>query len=117
MGVEIMIGYSEKFNLGEIENAINAVLNKFKDFIGCELLELWYDEKHSESLVESYMRSVRGRVNGVNKENVIVLLSNFKTSKSSICCGFNPNSTYTDWQWILIRNNNTDNWIVDAWGY
>lgn len=31
--------------------------------------------------------------------------------------GFNPDSTYTDWNWILIRDRKTGNWKVDDGGY
>lgn len=48
---------------------------------------------------------------------MIVLLSNFDVDSSGADEGFNPSSTYSFWNWILIRNSKTDNWKVHDWGY
>jgi len=115
--VEIEIGDSEKFTKEEIEEAIDCAKKKFVDFEGCELLQLWYDETKSDSFAEGYMTGGRGSDNGVSTENVIVLLSNFKVDSSGGDGSFNPDSTYTNWNWILIRDNKTAKWKVDDWGY
>ncbi len=47
----------------------------------------------------------------------MVLLSNFKVGPSGGNGSLEPNSTYTEWQWILIRDNTSDNWLVKDWGY
>ena len=43
---------------------------------------------------------------------MIVLLSNFDVDSSGADEGFNPSSTYSFWNWILIRNSKTVNWKV-----
>ena len=115
-GAEIDYGSSSKFSEAEIGSAVDAVLVKFKDFEGCELIKVRYDEERSDLQAENYMEKGIGRHNGVERENVIVLLSDFKTSSKS-GASFNPDSTYTDWNWILIRNSSADDWVVSDWGY
>lgn len=40
-----------------------------------------------------------------NADEVIVLLSTFDVDESGGDGSLNPNSTYTDWNWILVRKN------------
>jgi len=88
--VRVIGGKSTKFSAAEIEAAEDCVLKKFKDFEGCDLEKLWY--------------------------NVIILLSDFRVDSTG-GGGFTPNSTCPDWNWILIRDEKSDAWRVDDWGY
>ncbi len=115
--VVISTSESAKFSKMEVNAAINCVKKKFKDFEGCNLTKLWYDEERSNSIIEGYLSNGKGSVNNVKAENVIVLLSNFDVDSSGGDGGFNPNSAYSNWNWILIRDSKTDNWRVDDWGY
>lgn len=113
----VSIDESVKFSKVEIDDAINCVNEKFKDFKGCKLTKLWYDEERSNDFMEGYFTSGKGAVNGVKAENVIVLLSDFDVDSSGVDGSLNPNSTYNDWNWILIRDSKTSEWKVDDWGY
>lgn len=115
--VEVRIEKSNKFSEAEINNAIDSVKKKFEDFHGCNLTKLWYNEEKSNHIIEDYLKSGKGSENGVKAKNVIVLLSNFAVDSSGGDEGFNPNSTYSNWNWILIRDSKTGNWRVDDWGY
>lgn len=109
---------SDKFSEAEISDAMYSVMDKFDNaFKGCELTKLWYDEEISNAQVESYMTSGRGSFNGINKNNVIVLLSEFNVDSSGGDGSLNPNSTYNNWMWILIRDSDKGEWRVDDWGY
>ena len=108
---------SDKFSKKEINDATNCVKVKFKDFYGCTLTKLWYDEEHSNKFIDEYMTYGRGSVNGVKTENVIVLLSSFKVDSSGGDGSFYPNSTCSNWNWILIRDSKTGDWRVDDCGY
>ncbi|GIO27435.1 hypothetical protein [Ornithinibacillus bavariensis] len=99
--VQVSLEQSTKFSEEEINEAIVAVKKKFKEFRGCELTELWYSESS----------------NGMKDENTMILLSNFKVNSSGGDGSFEPNSTQSDWNWILRRDSKNDNWRVDAWGY
>jgi hypothetical protein len=102
---EVTIEQSNKFSETEIKEAIHLVKTKFKDFRGCNLTKLWYDEEKSNEYVVP------------ESENIIVLFSSFETDKSVISQGFNPNSTYDNWMWILTRESKSENWEIIGWGY
>lgn len=106
-------GSSVKFFEDEIDAAISSVKEKFKDFEGCDLTDIWYDESQSNLRIQNY---IKNHVD-VDAENAIVLLSNFKVDDSGKDGSFEPNSIYTDWCWILVRESKTDNWKVVDWGY
>jgi len=117
---EIDPGRSVKFSEEEINSAIDAVLAKFVDFPGCDLIRLWYDEERSDKFIELDLSTSGGNTiksSGAEPENIIIMFSDFKTSKSSASDGFNPDSNYTDWNWILIRDSKTGKWKVADWGY
>ncbi|MBK1812318.1 DUF4829 domain-containing protein [Clostridium sp. YIM B02505] len=109
-------GQSTKFTKEEVNKAIDCVKNNFA-FKGCTLTKVWYDEEKSDSIAKSYMSNGRGAVNGVKSENVIVLLSNFDVDGSGENPVLNPNSTYSDYQWILIRDKKNSKWTIDDKGY
>ena len=115
--VVVTIEESDQFTEEELNEAIKAVKKKFRGFDGCEMTELWYSEKDSIKTIEGYLNSGGGSERGIKKENVVVLFSNFNVDSSGANNGFNPNSTYTDWNWILVRNSITNNWRVVDWGY
>lgn len=111
--VEITYGESELFSDSEIENAVDAIKEKFKDFEGCELIKIWYDEGKSKLEAERYLT----KENGMKKENIIIFYSDFKVDSSGKNPVLNPDSTYTDWMWILTREDITKDWTVKDWGY
>lgn len=115
--VVVNIGATDKFSKNEVNDAVNCVKKSFKSYKGCTLTKLWYDEKKSDQFIEGYLKNGRGSVNGVKPENVIVLLSNFDVDSSGGDGSLNPNSTYDNYNWILIRDSKTDNWKVDDRGY
>lgn len=78
---------------------------------------MWYDEEKSNNFISDYLKNGRGSVNGVKHKNVIALLSNFDVDSSGGDGSLNPNSTYSNWNWILIRDSKTGIWKVDDWGY
>lgn len=113
----VSIGKHDKFNNDEIKDAMNGVKKKFKDFEGCNLTKLWYDEEKANYFVEGYLKNGRGKENSVKAENVIVLLSNFDVDSSGGDGSLNPNYTYSNWNWVLIRDDKAGNWKIDDWGY
>lgn len=114
--VVVDVGESTKFTDEEIKKAIDCVKNNF-DFPASTLTKVWYDEEKSNSSTKDYLEYGRGLENGVIPENVIVLLSNFDVDGSGNNPVLEPNSTYTDYNWILIRDSKTSDWKVDDWGY
>lgn len=76
---------------------------------------LWYDKEKTEELIDSYMNYGHDSVNGVKRENVMAVLSNLKTGDKT--AGMEPNTVYTNWNWIMIRDNEDSEWVMDDWGY
>lgn len=114
--IKIDISKSTKFSKAEINDAINCVKNNFS-FPASTLTKIWYDEEKSNYLVDVYLKYGQGSVNGVSSENVIILLSNFDVDGSGDNPVLESNSTYTDYQWVLIRDNKKSNWEIDDCGY
>lgn len=114
---EITTKKQTKFTEEEINEATNCVKTKFKDFKGCTLKELWYDEEKSNHFIEIYFKNQNGELSNVKPENAIVLLSNFDVADPVAHSGLEPNSTYHDWNWILVRDSKTSNWKLVDWGY
>lgn len=112
----IEIGQSTKFSEEEINNAIDCLQENFS-FEACTLTKVYYDENKSNSAVEDYLEFGKGSENRVESENVIVLLSNFDVDDSGDNPVLNPGETYTDYNFILIRDDKNSNWKVDDWGY
>ncbi|MGG5461121.1 DUF4829 domain-containing protein [Clostridium sp. B9] len=114
--VGIDIGQSTKFTKEEIEKAINEIIYNF-DFPECTLTNVSYDEEKSNQIIESYLSNGSGKVNGAISENVIVLLSSFNVDGSGDNPVLEPNTTYTDYTWTLIRAKKSSDWKIDEQGY
>lgn len=96
----------------DIEACIREKMDSFEE--DCTLTGLWYDRERSERIIDSYMEYGRGASNGVKRDDVIVILSDLKTGENT--WSFEPNAVYTDWNWILIRDGETSEWVVDDYG-
>ena len=90
---------SEIYSDAEIENAIDVAINYFKkNFEGCTLTEITYlGDDELDNWQEFAERN--------NADDVMVLVSSFNVGASGGDGSLNPNSTYTNWKWILVRTN------------
>ena len=101
---------TDYFSEREIKSAMSAVKKQFTNFEGCDLVELYYDaEKYPDSVLESEAKDY-----GCAK--VIILLSSFDTNSNCEGC-FGENETYSNWKWILTKENEHSKWKVKDWGY
>ena len=83
----------------EIESAIDVAIKCFKkNFDGCTLTEITYSG--DDSLDDAQDVADRN-----NADDVIVLVSTFEVDASGGDGSLEPNSTYTDYEWILVRRN------------
>ena len=90
---------SEIYSDAEIENAINVAINYFeKNFEGCTLTEITY-------LGDDKLNNWQEFAERNNADDVMVLVSSFNVGASGGDGSLNPNSTYTNWKWILVRTN------------
>ncbi len=103
-------GSSVSYTQEEIKAAMNTVTAYFQqNFSGCTLTKLWYAENQVLAAEAEWASQYRA-------EQAIVLLSDFTTDAQGGDGSLNPNQTYTNWQWILVRNNG-ENWQLKDWGY
>ena len=90
---------SEIYTDAEISSAIDVTIDYFKkEFNGCTLTEITYlgDDKNGD------WQEFADRNNATD---VIVLVSSFEVDASGSDGSLNPNSTYTNWKWVLVRTN------------
>jgi len=105
--VQILEYDSELYSDADIEAAIDEALSYFKkEFSGCTLTEITYigDDK-----LDDYQEFAAR----YHADEVIVLVSAFDVDASGGDGSLNPNETYRNWKWILVRNYGTDWQHVD----
>ena len=90
---------SEIYSDAEIESAIDILVDYFNIFFeGCTLTEITYlGDDNLDDWQEFAERN--------SADDVIVLVSSFDVDSSGGDGSLNPNSTYTDWKWILVRTD------------
>ena len=90
---------SEKYSNDEIKDAIDVAIDYFtKEFEVCTLTEITYlGDDENDDWQEFADRN--------NATDVIVLVSSFDVDASGGDGSLNPNSTYTNWKWILVRTD------------
>ena len=103
------IAQHELYDKNEILEAMNAVQKHFLlSFKGCTLLTL----KYSDDLQEAQKEWAEQ----YHADEVLILISSFKTGASGCDGSMSPNTIYSNWQWILTRSTN-GKWTLQTWGY
>ena len=111
--VNRVVGYSALYGENSINEAFDVIEKKFaKDFKGCTLTELRYDED-----VENKFAEEIEKYHKENNQELIVVLSIFDTDEKGGDGGFNPNDTYANWQWYLVKTADKKSWEIINWGY
>ncbi len=101
---------SEIYSQEDINAAIDTIKKEFEnDWEGCTLNEIYYAG-------DDVSRDYQEWADRNNADEVIVLLSSFAVDSSGREGSLNPNSTYNDWNWILVRTND-GKWIHVDRGY
>jgi uncharacterized protein YrzB (UPF0473 family) len=103
---------SNVYSQNDIDDAIKTITNEFDDewtVKGCTLTEIYYAGDEVSSKYQSWAERN-------DADEVIVLLSSFDVDDSGRDGSFNANTTYDDWNWILVRTNGGQ-WIHIDHGY
>ena len=79
------------------------------EFQGCTLTQLRYPGDASADLFTEWAEECEA-------DEAIVLYSSFDTDASGGDGSLEPNTTYDDFQWILVRDNG-GTWKVKTYGY
>lgn len=97
--VKILDYSSEIYTDDEIKSAIDVTLDYFKkNFEDCSLIEITY-------LGDDELDGWQDFAERNNADDVMVLVSSFKVGASGGDGSLNPNDTYRNWKWILVRTN------------
>lgn len=97
-GVAVQEYTSDIYTEQEIESAIEVTKSYFRlHFAGCTLTEISYA---GDEYTKDYMDWAER--NGA--DDVIVLISSFDVGPSGGDGSLNPNTTYSNWNWILVRD-------------
>ncbi|HAD55659.1 MULTISPECIES: hypothetical protein [Clostridia] len=101
---------SEIYSDSDIEAAFQTVKDYFgNEFDGCTLTKLSYPG-------DTYADEFYEWAEQYDADEAIVILSSFDVDSSGGDGSLNPDSTYDDWKWILIRND-SGNWEHVDHGY
>ena len=101
---------SDLYTDADIQDAKDAVTTYFEaEFQGCTLTQLRYPGDASADLFTEWAEECEA-------DEAIVLYSSFDTDASGGDGSLEPNTTYDDFQWILVRDNG-GTWEVKTYGY
>ena len=102
--------HSDIYTDADIQDAKDAVTTYFEaEFQGCTLTQLRYPGDASADLFTEWAEECEA-------DEAIVLYSSFDTDTSGGDGSLEPNTTYDDFQWILVRDNG-GTWEVKTYGY
>ena len=91
---------SEMYSEKDIQSAIDTITKEFnRNWKGCTLTEIYYAG-------DDVSKAYQDWADRNNADEVIVLLSSFDVDASGGDGSLNPNSTYDNWNWILVRSHN-----------
>lgn len=90
---------SEMYSQDDIKAAIDTIKKEFRrNWKGCTLTEIYYAGDDSSKGHQDWADRNKA-------DEVIVLLSSLDVDSSGGDGSLNPNSTYYNWNWILVRTN------------
>ena len=102
--------HSDIYTDADIQAAMDTVMTYFEtEFKGCTLTQLCYPGDASADLFTEWAEECEA-------DEAIVLYSSFDTDASGGDGSLEPNTTYDDFQWILVRDNG-GTWEVKTYGY
>lgn len=109
--VKLYLDNSNIFSEEDINSAINVIYEDFKNHYPATLESLTYDEKKCKYMEDYYKKEY-------NASEVIVFYTDFTTYSgyASKVNNFNENQRYSDWVWILTRDD-SEEWVLREWGY
>lgn len=89
---------SEIYSDKDIREAMDVVVRYFHyEFDNCALTHLAYAGDETQETAKEWAKQY-------GKDEVIILVSDFTVEASGGDGSLTPNSTYTNWEWILARN-------------
>lgn len=113
----VACGPSEKFSDAELHAAVRCAKSSFiREFSGCELLKVCYDEDEAQRVIDGYLHHGPGKGTETGEENLLVLFLDFKTGERA-SPALNQNVVYYQYGATLLRDRADGPWKVVEWGY
>ena len=101
---------SDIYTKEDIDAAISTTKQYFeREFSGCTLKEIRYIGDEARERFDDWAKEYHA-------DSAIILLSTFDVDSSGGDGSLNPNNTYQNWQWILVRSAN-GSWKHATHGY
>lgn len=102
-GVQIREVESEIYSDRDIASAINVIKREFAlRWNGCTLREIYYaGDEQTQAETRYYLKEHEI----YDADELIVLLSSFDVDGTGGDGSLNPNSSYNNWAWILVRSS------------
>ncbi|MBQ8751531.1 MAG: hypothetical protein IJZ13_00315 [Clostridia bacterium] len=98
------------YSQAEISAAVRVAMSYFKThFDGCTLTAIGYAGDDTAAECASWARQY-------DADEAIILLSDFEVDANGGGGSLQPDSTYTNWQWVLVRDGN-GSWRHATHGY
>ena len=93
---------SKLYSQEDIDAAIAVIIDEFRSWQGCKLTEIYYAGDETNQQENAYY--IEGGVYEKAKE-MIVLESSFEVDESGGDGSLEANSTYDNWEWLLVRED------------
>lgn len=111
--VKINLGSSEAYSQEELQAAADVILEEISSWNSVKkVYAISYCCDKSTPNPENYC----GSFISMEYAHCVVFESSFKTSGSAWSEGFNPDSVYDGWHWIVVKDENNE-WKLLDWGY
>ena len=108
--VEITCDTSQRYSTAEIHDAMDVVRTYFRrHFDGCTMTAIGYIGDEKQKMMEEYALQY-------DVDEVIVLVTDFATGPSGGDGSLNPDNTYRNYKWILLRDQD-GSWSHADHGY
>ena len=109
-GMQVEITEDDTYYSDEDIQAAAATVEKAfrKDFSGCTMTALRYTALSGIDANVEWAAQY-------DAEEAMVLYSNFTVDDTGADASLNPGTTYTDWQWVLVRSTG-EAWDLVTWG-
>ena len=116
---EVDYGTSKLYTEADMDSALDAVLEEFRNWDGCELKRFAFagdDTCGTEEL--AYANSLRSE-RPKEFTQAIVFKTDFHSPSGEKAEGtaWEPDSDYQDWEWHLARTDADGAWVLLTWGY
>ncbi|MGG2466614.1 hypothetical protein ACOV1W_02700 [Paraclostridium bifermentans] len=87
------------------------------DLKGATLLRVKYDEVKSNNAIKDYIMYGNGMESKAEAENTIVLFTDFYVDDSGSNPVLESDFTYTNYSWLLTRDDSDSDWEIEEGGF